>query len=68
MKLIHFLTVIITVMIVFCTPFNLLATPITFDEAKKLPVMKFTLIKLAEIKERSIVDANGNGWVKVVVG
>lgn len=36
LKLIHFLTVIITVMVLFCAPFNLLATPISFDEAKKI--------------------------------
>lgn len=68
LKLIHSLAVIITVTVVFCAPFNLSATPTSFDEAKKLPVMKFTLTKLLEIKARFIADADGNGWGKVVVG
>lgn len=36
LKLIHFLTVIITVTVVFCAPFNLSAMPTSFNEAKKI--------------------------------
>lgn len=36
LNLIHSLAVIITVTVVFCAPFNLSATPTSFDEAKKI--------------------------------
>ncbi|MFV9998017.1 MAG: hypothetical protein AB8W37_10555 [Arsenophonus endosymbiont of Dermacentor nuttalli] len=36
MKLVHFLTVTITVIAAFCAPFYLSAIPASFEEAKKI--------------------------------